>query len=480
MNNKYYLFLSIILSIYAVFSIPVSASDSIPVYDMVEDSDLISNEFDSAGHVISGSVFYSYSNSSDVPNIQTCFNFFMPNQNGSLKCIYCLLDSNKSVYRDKYTFMFVFNSGYNSYRNYQKWYTYNEISQAYQNDDVSSLLSETVSSNNYTDPRTGSFGTDNEIVTNIPIFNYDDTIHVNSYINDGSLDGCINMNNVIPPPEIPYPTNITLSKTSKQNYGDRYNNPIVVSWNAGINANYNYQNMRFSVSYEAIYGYSKAGISNTVSSGVKNVAQHVKYQNENQTYTIGTDTLNENLTLTIAGLEFSVKSKWLNSITIYIQNEDDQNSNYASSIKYVAYDFVTKVEDSSNPPIDDGSLGGGESDGNTSGVGDGSSGGSHSSGSVSLTNNNNPNITINNSNNLTGGATDNYITSAVQGALNGTSAMGSAIHNGFGILGENGFLSAMTSMFTFIPQDIISMITTTVGACCLMFIVGAVVWFIRG
>lgn len=478
MNNKYYLFLSIILSLYIVSCPSVFGRDltDYDINDFINASDLPSADYNSSGYCTAGSMVTYYN---ENPRYDFCFERYT-NNGGEDGYIYMCVSSGDYGYQYRYE---IYNNANPyapnapSFIAYGKSFTVSEIEES---ENLLEEFEDVVDNPDNVVNRTAHYTFyGDSIITNIPLFNASDTSGINNYVQNGDISSAINQNIINPPPEIPYPTNISLSKTSKQNYGEKYFNPIVVSWDAGSNSNYNYQNMRFSVSYEAVYGYSKAGISNTVSSGVKNVAQHVKYQNENQTYTLGVDNLNENLTLTIAGLQLDIKNKWLNSITIYIQNEDDQNSSFVSSIKYVAYDFVTKIEDSSNTPIDDGSLGGGESDGNSSGVGDGSQG--FQSGNSNVVNNNNPSITINNDNkNITGGATDNYITSAIKGALDGTSDFGDTVHNGFGLLGENGFLSAVSAMFAFVPSNIITMFTTTIGACCLMFIVGAVIWFIRG
>ena len=457
----------ILVSVLFVFSVTsVFAEDVVTTSDLVKVSDLPSNSLDSLGRCNGGSYMQDWLTSDSNQYAQQSFIYTFSQEN--INYMYMTFQQGQTYpYR-----LYVSYNG--SYSRYVKNISFSDLQTAYDGDGVSEFLDDVVSDNNNLQTNVsgqgGTIGPD--IITNIPVFVYGDDTSINNYITDGDMSGCINIDDVIPPPEIPYATNIVMSDTSKANSGKKYNNPIVVTWDSGFNSEYNYSNMRFNISYEAVIGKQLGALKSNTSSGLIQVAQHVSYQNERQTYTIGIEKLNHDLQILLGEIaDVNLKSAWLESITVYIQNEDSSNSSYKSSIKFVAYDFITGIEDSSNPVVDDGSIGGGESDGDSSGTGDGTINNPSSNGSSSGT--------------FTGTIKQEFPKWDLYNNLNNVitgknSIIRDYIDNDFALFGSNPLFSVLGTVMPYMPIEYFNLLKLTMSVGCGMAVVGIIFRFLRG
>lgn len=305
--------------------------------------------------------------------------------------------------------------------------------------------------------------------TNIPIFESEADIEV--YVDTGNFDNAVNKDDVLPKEEVPAPIDIDMAESSKGEFGSLFTSPIVISWRSGSNDTFTYSNMRYNISYEIVYGYTHmvAGVSTdgTEDTGKIQVATNVKYNNETSSYTIGVNDLNDSITRSILGLNIAIKTNWIESVTVWLQNVDNSDYTNVSNEKYVQYNFKSKTESSDSPPEDDGSIGGGESENGSSGQG--------------TSTGNNGNIKVDAS--IKNDYPKYNIWNGLNGALSGSGEVKNALNNAWGLFGtlsENGLIAILGECMPFVPQEIWNLFTLAITSGISFLICGALFRFLRG
>lgn len=371
---------------------------------------------------------------------------------------------------------------------------------------------------------TGYSGNGVKFDTNVPIFDAtasDVDERISNYLFNGDVSGAVNADSFAPDVILPSPYNPQMSASGKNK--EIGTADILFDWKSGFNDEYNWKDLSYDGRVTLNYSIDTRILTN--SGAITNHSytvdlDDIRYKSEDGSYRIAYRALMSQFQIAVGGLSETIDGKVYEGVTLFsycgyytsivfeVWNCLPDNINVKSPVTNYTYSYLTGEEStnrSENSVGDSSSI----NNPNISGPVNGGSSVDSSTSAGNITINVTQNNNGNNDNNSDGlnVVNDNFLsvldqlTNGIGGFINGiispvtdsvtniidsvsdmlaaSSQLGERITSGFGLLGNNGYLSMLGATFEFIPSEIWSIITLSVSSGCSLLLSSALINFFR-